>query len=363
MKAQKGTVTVEACNGRLRLRLPRQLFQGTQKRINLQLPDTAINRQIANHKASEIETDLALDRFDDSLKKYKFSYTPHLPYFNYEIIELWDRYAEAEKLRLSVTTITKDFRKVRNHILKFPSDCKQISQAKKVRKWLMENLTLDTARRVFNYIKACCDWAVAEEMLESNPFDNLSVKTRKKQSEIHPFTNAEREMIINAFADSHYLNFVKFLFWTGCRTSEAVGLTWGDIDPAVNKITFRQAVVERNRKETKTYKVRVFPVNDQLKKLLLEIKPKNFSLEQPVFDSVEGCLVDAHNFLERHWKPKLKGLAIAYRPQYNTRHTFITHCLEQGIPVNQIAQWVGNSPKTIWQFYAGLVSTSKVPSF
>ncbi|MEA5471942.1 hypothetical protein [Spirulina sp. 06S082] len=52
---------------------------------------------------------------------------------------------------------------------------------------------------------------------------------------------------------------------------------------------------------------------------------------------------------------------VLYRPQYNTRHTFTTLCLGEGVPANTVAQWVGNSPKTIYEHYAGLVSNISVP--
>ncbi|NEP00576.1 MAG: hypothetical protein F6K58_18265 [Symploca sp. SIO2E9] len=40
-----------------------------------------------------------------------------------------------------------------------------------------------------------------------------------------------------------------------------------------------------------------------------------------------------------------------------------TNCLEKGIGVPQVASWVGNSPKTIWQHYAGVICVQDVPTF
>lgn len=51
-----------------------------------------------------------------------------------------------------------------------------------------------------------------------------------EEDEIDPFNRAEIAAIVQGFeADryfKHYTPFVKFLFMTGCRTSEAVGLQW-----------------------------------------------------------------------------------------------------------------------------------------
>ncbi len=66
-----GTVTVESYRQRLRLRLPRQVFEGKQKYLALGLADTKINRKIAEAKAHEIESDIVLERFDYTLDKYR----------------------------------------------------------------------------------------------------------------------------------------------------------------------------------------------------------------------------------------------------------------------------------------------------
>nr|WP_072143599.1 DUF3596 domain-containing protein [Pseudanabaena sp. 'Roaring Creek'] len=57
--------------GRLRLRLPIQLFEGKQKYLTLGLSDTKINFKIAEAKAQEIQTDIVLERFDYTLDKYR----------------------------------------------------------------------------------------------------------------------------------------------------------------------------------------------------------------------------------------------------------------------------------------------------
>ncbi|MCC5624498.1 DUF3596 domain-containing protein [Nostoc sp. CHAB 5715] len=70
-KASKGTVSVESFQSRLRLRLPRQLYEGTQKYLTLNLADTPENCQLAEQKAYQIELDIASGSFDETLAKYK----------------------------------------------------------------------------------------------------------------------------------------------------------------------------------------------------------------------------------------------------------------------------------------------------
>ena len=160
---------------------------------------------------------------------------------------------------------------------------------------------------------------------------------------------------------SHYTAFVKFLFWTGCRTSEAIGLQWRHIDQNLKFITFDEALVNGIRKDTKTHKSRRFPINQAIRILIEDRKPDPPDIRRLIFRSKHGLEIDPHNFLNRAWRSVLKSLPIRYRKQYCTRHTFITLCLEESVPVAQVAAWVGNSPKTIWQHYAGIVSAIGVP--
>jgi integrase len=360
-KQPKGTVGIESFHGRLRLRLPRQVTAGNRY-LTLGLADTRENRKIALAKAKLIEADIILERFDPSLNKYRPpNYKPATE--DLTLVELWEQYTEAKAEVLSLTTINTDFRKVKNHIQSLPS--KQLSEASKIRKFLIEKLSPDAARRVLMQLRACCQWALDEELISTNPFSQLPRVQVIKNKSINPFSKEERDMIIRAFEGNptyfYYTPFVKFLFWTGCRTSEAVGLTWKHIDPTLKFITFSEAVVGKIRKDTKTHSVRKFPTNQALKNLLADLRPDTPAPDAPVFVSKEGLPIDAHNFLNRAWHGVVEKLAIKYRPQYNTRHTFITLCLEEGVPVTQVAAWVGNSPKTIWSHYAGLVNLSSVP--
>ncbi len=67
-KSSKGTVSIEEFQGRLRLRWR---YQGKRFTLSIGLPDSKVNRQVAQQKATTIELDIASGNFDASLKKYK----------------------------------------------------------------------------------------------------------------------------------------------------------------------------------------------------------------------------------------------------------------------------------------------------
>ncbi|MBD2771667.1 tyrosine-type recombinase/integrase [Iningainema tapete] len=374
-KASKGSVGVESFQGRLRLRLPRQLYEGKQKYLTLRMADTLENWKLAEVKAKQIEKDITYEQFDYTLARYKSQ--SHLTLIKptlksqeeSTLNDLWDIYTVYKAKTLSVTTINKDFKKTKNHIASLPTQ--KLSDAVIIRNFLLNKLTPNAAKRVLTQLKACCDWAIDSKLITDNPFVDMAQKVtaavKDEEDTINTFNRIEEEQIIAAFRQnryySHYTNYVKFLFMTGCRTSEAIGLTWGHINTNLTLITFSEAVVEGHRKDTKTKRSRKFPINNSLRELLLSIKPKDYHPELPVFKSPKGGLIDAHNFLNRAWKTILSELDIPYRPQYNTRHTFITNCLEAGVSVVQVAKWVGNSPEIIMKHYAGTIRQVQVPEF
>lgn len=318
-----------------------------------------MNRKVATAKAQTIEADIALEKFDLTLKKYT---TPYAPSDAPPLIEIWDRYAEWKRPQVSAVTFGKDYRKTRNHILALPTQT--IGRAAEIRNWLGANISPDSARRVLTQIKAAIAWALDEGIINADPFLGLKIRERKQRGEKRePFTPDERDMILDAFSreSPHYLPYVQFLFLTGCRTSEANGLRWEDVGESA--IAFHQARIEGKQKEgLKTQKSRQFPINTQLRELLEKIPPSNINGEY-LFRTETGSPIDSHNFLNKVWRPLVKQIPIRYRPQYCTRHTFITQCLAAGIPVATIAAWVGNSPKTIYSHYVGADPGATPPEF
>jgi integrase len=386
-KKAKGTVGIESFKTVLRLRLPRQVFGGKQKYLSLGLSDTPENRKAAELKARQIELDILSNNFDASLEKYKpQSHKPKASKVQkktgLDLVELWGRYTNYRSKQVAETTLKIQYAAVGSHIAKLPSP--ELSGAIQTRDFLISTLSQDAAKRTLTQISACCDWAEESSLIDANPFRGMAkkIKVIKDDSRnIDPFSVEEKEAIIQAFEVhpiySYYAPFVKFLFFTGCRTGEAVGLKWKHISHDCKTINFCESVSTRLkiRKDCKTHKSRLFPCNQQLQALLLSIKPENYSPEALVFPSKRGKVISAKTFIENAWKGRddrkpgivtqlvNEGKVDRYRTQYNTRHTFITHCLEAGVSVVQVAKWVGNSPEIIMKHYAGIIRPVEVPEF
>lgn len=384
-RASKGSVGIEAFQGRLRLRLPRQLYEGKQKYLTLGLEDTKQNRKLAEAKAKEIEADIAYERFDHTLTSYRPQNSTQKTSPDARkaplLYEVWDKYTQFKSSQLEQSTIIRDYGKIQKRINKLPTQ--DLNKAVDIRDYLLKIYSAEVAKRTLKQFNACCNWAVRSKLIDSNPFKGMAneIKSKKVSATSRmPFTVQERNAIIQAFENntysskyasvkhSYYAPYVKFLFLTGCRVEELIALKWKHVEQ--DSIFFVEAVATdvKVRKGTKTHTSRVLPINSQLRNLLDSIKPKNVHSEALVFPARNGREIDAHNFLNRIWKPVVESLVKEgrvreYLPQYNCRHTFITNCLEAGVSVVQVAKWVGNSPEIIMKHYAGIIKQVEVPDF
>jgi len=302
------------------------------------------------------------------------------------LLDTWDKYIDFKRPSISPSYLGGQLQATRNHLQKLSGLPR--ADAVAIRDWAVANLSIDSAKRLISQLSACYGWAKNSKLIEANPFAGMASEMKLPRSkkisagdrDVEPFTAAERDSIIAAFKTnrfchpftsgnhlhSNYAAYVQFLFYTGCRPSEAIGLQWKNIDFNKRIVLFQDAVVQsprgRIRKEgLKTQSFRRFKMNNQLREVFGDIKPLSQSAESLVFPAPEGGFIVQDNFRKRVWKKILEGLGLEYRVPYQTRHTFITLCLDKGIDAKDIALWVGNSPEIIYKHYAGSRHNLQVP--
>lgn len=340
-------IKVESHQNRLRLVIPSKYY--SPRYYYLELPNEPQYLPIAYQLKHLIDIDIATGNFDKSLEKYK-------PRSSDNLSTIWDQYVLFKSKQLHPSSM-KNLLTVSNHIKKIPLDI--LNNPSSLKLWLINYLSPEQARRVLMQIKAAANWGLEMNFLTTNPYKIIKSLPRVKNKNIDPFSKYERTTILKAFIDSefyaYYHPFISFLFLTGCRPSEAIALRWHNISDEF--VIFKEAFVEGKFKATtKTNESRRFPINGQLEILLSGL---NHDYDK-VFTAKNGGFINLNNFNRRAWNTILSDTNIRYRSPYNCRHTFITECLNQGVPVATLAKWVGNSPKIIYEYYAG-ASNAVVP--
>jgi integrase len=301
------------------------------------------------------------------LQKLLTQISQHLqsePEKNPPLLEIWD--AWVADLNLSRQTLSDHYANLRSQIVSASPLVSEIS-------WL---LSLEIAPATFNkklgYLRACCDWAKSEGLLGTNPW--LKVKPRKGSKEIiKPFSQDEATKIIAGFEKSYpaWSPFAKFLFLSGCRMSEAIGLRWQHIDFERQEICICESLAQRKdgngyerlRKSTKTGSVRYLKINAGLAKLFEQVSLGNPNSEDLIFLNPTGTShIDSNNFRDR-WKKVLAAANIPYRRPHVIRHSFASHAIEQGLPLTGVAYLLGHSDtRMVAQTYGHLINRPSLPN-
>jgi integrase len=314
--------------------------------------------------ATRIQNDILSGYFDASLDRYRLNpkkATPTATAKPSTTLAIWDAFVDS--LDLPSATKADHYEMIRRMLLKAEpklSDVSWITSAK---------LAPSTYNKRLSYVKKCFTWAVEEGLTDANPYDKLKPKKAIAQ-DIKPFSTEEISRIIAGFEAQapHYVPFVKFLFFTGVRLSEAIGLRWENVDFSRDEIVIRESLSKdrtsngynRIRKETKTGSVRYLTMSSELRELLRTLMSTGNDL---VFTTVRGFVIDSGNFREL-WQQVLADCGVPYRKPHAIRHTLLSHAVEQGIPLTGVAYLAGHAnTRMVMQTYGHLINRPSLPVF
>jgi integrase len=361
-KNQKGTVSIFTDAGRIRLRWR---YLGERYSINL-AAYSDINFMAARKLALQIEQDLILGSFDKTLHKYSCKQTKQSeqPKGFTELFEYWVK--NYKQMDCEVHT---NYNSTRNMIRKWG----RVDAGNLLKNLNAETNASVTYNRRLTLLRSFIDWLVEQEHWKTNPLTSVQKKKVKtvKQSKRDPFTQEEIKKILDALANntycspyastkhSFYYSFMYFLFKTGVRNAEAIGLRVKHVDTESNLIHIKEVLArtlnstsgkDRVRKPTKNEKERVLPFTQDLRKVLLPLL-QGKRADDLVFISPTGMPIDDHNFQNRIFKKILKKLGIKERVLYAARHTFGSRCIDQGLTPVMTAFLMGNNPETALRRY------------
>jgi integrase len=374
---KKGTVAVAERNGMLRLRW-RYLSKPYQ--IALGMPDTPLNRHLAQGKASEIQADIAYDRFDGTLAKYK-AHADDVIAPAQTSAQLFERFIEHRRQEgTSGQAIAARYKPMWSNLQRFGQRIEDVETARAFVDLLRERQSARIANQNLAMLKAFGRWSVEQGLSLENPYDAIKpLKGGRRVQNRRPFTRDEMSAFLATLrADTTYYCYYDFCFVMlslGVRPSEAIGLRWKYIDFERQQVTIceslarsedgRTAGYARQRKTTKTVNTRVLPLSQRLVTLLQGRRSPQSQPDDLVFTTVRGKAIDDHNFRERVWRRICLKAGIEYRPPYTTRHTLLSHGIEyEGWTLPQAAQIAGHtSTRMVAETYGHMINQPRLPEF
>lgn len=357
-KPLRGFANLYIKGSRLYFRLPDKLGLGRNKYLSTGLVNNKVGVSTATGLLTVLNNDIALGKVDLSME----SYLPTIKTEAYKaevesitgsgtnVKTLWFMYCDSRKGYIKESTLHYLVRTIGDKINTLPTD--NIYDGEKIRDYLLKNSTPEYTDRVMRKLSLLFAWCTDLGLLKgTNPYPKLlrHLPIGKSQS-LGAIAMSEDEIkILLDTISPIYLPLTKFLFFTGCRPSEAIGLQWQDI--GTESLILGRSITRKDGKvlhseTSKNGKRREFPINEDLKAFLSTLT-SNKGMESLVFPNSKGESID-YCVYSKAWA---KATPNKDTTPYNARDTFISTQVGKNIKPIVVAKWVDNSVRVIETTY------------
>ena len=201
---------------------------------------------------------------------------------------------------------------------------------------------------------------VFELAFEDEVIDDLPTKRIKnkkfQEEEPDPFTEDEMTKLLgwikeNA-SDVMLYWYFEVAFWTGARPSEMIALLWSDVDLEKGTMSITKGRVRGIlQNKTKTSKSRLVYLNDNALSAFKNARELNRGNEY-VFVKADGQHWNHESNMRSVMRSATQATYIRHRPAYNTRHTYATILLMNGINPAFAANQLGHSLLMFTKIYS-----------
>ena len=378
--AKIGIVSIDVKKGSIRIRFTYP--QGKRNEFNVGV-SSELTWQSALRTAQIIDRDISINDFDSTLIRYrpKLAQALQIATRQPNLLSLWETYKETSKNRVAATTIKKHWRAYEKHYLgRTPKELLELDKASDFVAHLLTRYSSGSILPIFsNCLNPSVNLAVRTGKIDRNVYAAIPI-AKKGKKPIEAYEPSEVKTIVSAFYDdryvkpssvyphSYYAPMIDFISLVGCRPSECHALTWDDIKRKNDRTYIRFNKAYSNGillPHTKTYEIRLFPVNEQLR-VLIETMLTTENQHNLLFPSVSLGYVNQKTFNRRYWKTVVNGLMEdgklekAFR-SYSLRHSFITRLIREGFDIATVARISGNSPETIIKHYLAAKDSFDIP--
>jgi integrase len=235
-----------------------------------------------------------------------------------------------------------------------PRDLKRFGESLAAR-----GLARNTVRLHLAPVKALLATALEEGLIRTNPAAGLRIANRQHEydeEKVKALTEDELRQLLRALPAGWRL-FFEFLAHTGLRIGEAIALRWSDIDLNQRRITIERRFYQGSFAPPKSrFGRRTIPLSPtmarelELRFLMVE------DVEELVFSSERGTVLDASNLMSRVLKPAARTAGVPWAGFHTFRHTCATTLFRRGLNAKQVQVWLGHhSPAFTLATYVHLI--------
>ncbi len=204
----------------------------------------------------------------------------------------------------------------------------------------------NTVRLAIGPVRAMLATAVEDGLIRSNPAARLRlahavpVEAGSEPEKVRALTEAELRRLIEATPEGSRL-LVQFLGLTGLRVSEALALTWGDLDLGRRRVAVRRRVNGGKLAPPKTrFGRRDVPLSQGMAQRLWTARAGRPD-EALVFPAEGGGYMDRYA-VYRVVKAATRRAGVAWVGLHGLRHSCASILFRQGLNPKQVQAWLGH---------------------
>lgn len=231
-----------------------------------------------------------------------------------------------------------------------PQNCRDLQDK------LKDKYQTRTVNDAMSLLKKCMQTAVNEDVLEKNPCRTIERLQREepeaRDTKHRCLTRAEVDAFMKHAEDSPFYNLYQLLLFSGLRVGEASALTIADVKGdtiTVNKTVTRSETGYEIGYWTKTESgKRIVPMYPNAKQAIVREKEKNAMIDgknivsiKPIFRLPKGGLIRPDR-VNSDIAKRCKDANIEKFTCHSFRATFISRCVDSGMPVKDLMEIVGH---------------------
>lgn len=202
-------------------------------------------------------------------------------------------------------------------------------------------------RSILAPVKAMYATAVEDGAVRSNPTVNVRIGVDRRADEsgreVRAMTRAELAVVLGQIPEEWRLLF-ELLAHTGLRISEAIGLTWADVDLGASpRLLVRRQDCRGEIGPLKSANSRRdIPLSPGMARRLRIARASHVPAER-VFTSPQGFPISDGNLRRRVLTPAVETAGLPWVTFHTFRHTCASLLFEAGRDVKQVSEWLGHA--------------------
>lgn len=197
------------------------------------------------------------------------------------------------------------------------------------------NLLLAVVKSVFKY--------GADFYELPNPATGLK-RVKNTQRKYETWTPDEFRQFLEAVDNDMYRSVFMFIYWTGCRRGEALGLRKQDYDPASGTIYIHHAVKDYKREGFKELKnsssIRRIKLDTTTNRMIADLCNSLPDGDSWLFGINEPVSV---NTLQKRFVKDIRESGVKQIRLHDLRHSFATNAVNHGVNIVALSKYLGHS--------------------